>query len=171
MPPWNSALFLTALLTGCTADKEDSTEDGSENQDTSEDTDSPDPQYNIWSGPTLTFTKESSADITDPANQDAITDLVVLTRGSRGSLFNVVIEEAAEASSPLGTEWAVGDSDSIADLEFQPLKAAVNDNMAGLPGKSLVLHLIDEDIYIDVTFISWATGGGGGGFSYERSTQ
>ena len=33
-----------------------------------------------------------------------------------------------------------------------------------------MLHLITDDIYIDVSFISWTNGGNGGGFSYERST-
>ncbi len=33
----------------------------------------------------------------------------------------------------------------------------------------MVLHLITDDIYIDIKFLSW-TSGGNGGFSYERST-
>jgi hypothetical protein len=36
-------------------------------------------------------------------------------------------------------------------------------------GKDAVLHLIADDIYLDIKFLSW-TAGGGGGFSYERST-
>ena len=39
-------------------------------------------------------------------------------------------------------------------------------------GENFVLHLIEEDIYLDVRFLSWTSGNGaGGGFSYERSTQ
>jgi hypothetical protein len=34
-----------------------------------------------------------------------------------------------------------------------------------------VVHLIEENIYLDVTFLSWVIGrDSGGGFSYERST-
>jgi hypothetical protein len=35
-----------------------------------------------------------------------------------------------------------------------------------------VVHLITDDIYIDITFLDWTPGigGGGGGFVYERST-
>ena len=126
----------------------------------------------IWTGPRTTFTKDNFADPTDPANQDAITDAVVLTRGERGSLINVVVEESANSSSPGGTEWAVGTTEALEELQFQPLKQAANNQMQNLPGTALVLHLIDEDIYIDVTFLSWTRGSGsGGGFSYERTTQ
>ena len=37
-------------------------------------------------------------------------------------------------------------------------------------GKDLVLHLIEEDIYLSVKFKSWSQGKKGG-FSYERSTM
>jgi hypothetical protein len=35
----------------------------------------------------------------------------------------------------------------------------------------MVVHLITDDIYIDIKFLSWTSGGAGGGFSYERSTD
>ena len=126
----------------------------------------------IWSGPTLTFTKADGVDHTQPTNQDAITDNVVLTRGDRGSLLNVVLEDTANTESPAGTEWAVGSTDALETLVFEPLKTAANDKMKNLPGTDLVLHLTEEDIYIDVTFLSWSSGGdSGGGFGYERSTE
>ncbi len=41
-------------------------------------------------------------------------------------------------------------------------------------GRNMVIHLITDDIYIDIKFLSWTPGGGDtsglGGFSYERST-
>ena len=120
----------------------------------------------IWSGPTITFTKENGAD-----SQDAITDLVILTRGNRGSLFNVVIETSASGISPLGTEWAKGTTAELDTLTFDNLKGAANNQMSQLPGDDYVLHLVEENIYIDVKFIGWTSGGSsGGGFSYERST-
>ncbi|MEC7985010.1 MAG: hypothetical protein VX278_07595 [Myxococcota bacterium] len=138
-------------------------------EDTSSDVE--ESQYNIWSGDSITFTKQNFADHTDPANQDVLTNRVVLTRTDRGSLINVVIEESASSTSPEGTEWSIGSTDEIEQLFFTPLKEAVNNNMSGLAGKSLVLHLLEDDIYIDVTFLSWTAGGAGGGFSYERSTS
>ena len=35
----------------------------------------------------------------------------------------------------------------------------------------MVVHLITDDIYIDIKLLSWSSGGTGGGFSYERSTD
>ena len=99
-----------------------------------------------------------------------ITDKVILTRGIQGSLFNVVTETSEGVGSPEGTEWAKGTTDDLDTLEFQSLKPAANNQLKNVPGESFVLHLIEEDIYIDLTFISWERGGSGGGFSYERST-
>ncbi|MBM76553.1 MAG: hypothetical protein CMK59_14190 [Proteobacteria bacterium] len=95
---------------------------------------------------------------------------MVLTRGDRGSLYNVVTETSANSSSPDGTQWAVGSTDDLDNLEFETLKSAAGNNMKDIPGIPLVLHLIEEDIYIDLTFTSWSSGGSGGGFSYERTT-
>jgi hypothetical protein len=39
-----------------------------------------------------------------------------------------------------------------------------------IDGQDLVLHLITENIYMDIKFTSWKSGKGGG-FSYERSTD
>jgi hypothetical protein len=99
-----------------------------------------------------------------------VTDTVVLTRGDRNSLFNILQENNGGAVSPAGTAWAMGQTTELDSLTFTPLKEAANQQMKQLPGKDLVLHLIEEDIYIDVTFISWASGSSGGGFSYERTT-
>ena len=32
------------------------------------------------------------------------------------------------------------------------------------------MHLVQDQIYLNVKFLSWTSSGGGGGFSYERST-
>jgi hypothetical protein len=165
-------LFTFTLLVGC-SNKSTTDDSGNVKNDTSSINDSTpvEPELNIWTGSNITFTKESNADPTDPANQDSITDNVKLTRGQQGSLFNVVIESSAGNNSPEGTEWAKGTTDDIEILEFQPLKSAANNQLKNVPGESFVLHLIEEDIYIDLTFISWESGGSGGSFSYERSTQ
>jgi hypothetical protein len=125
----------------------------------------------IWSGDPITVTKEDDADHTDPANQDALTERVILTRGDQGSLMNVVVETSADSSSPAGTEWAIGRTDDLDELEFDSLKGAANGDMKDVPGVSFVLHLIEDDIYVDVTFVSWTAGDSGGGFRYERSTE
>ena len=171
--------LLLSTLFGCINDKNYDCDDANvscnndetNSSDTSTSNETPADLYNIWSGPPITFTKESNADYNDPANQDAITDLVVLTRASRGSLFNVVLEDSADSASPAGVEWSKGTTDEIDSLVFDTLKGAAGNVMSTLPGSSYVMHLIEEDVYIDVRFISWTSGGSGGGFSYERSTQ
>ena len=172
-----AATILLATLIGCSSEKSDTaddteaTEETGGDQDPATDTAEEETGPEIWTGPSMTFTKEDGADHTDPANQDAITDLVVLTRANRGSLINIAVEDAATASTPSGTEWAEGSTDNMEGLAFNTLKGAANNNMSSISGKSYVLHLVEEDIFIDVTFLSWTAGGNGGGFSYERSTQ
>ena len=182
-------ILFSFLISGCSssdADESPSSTDTSDTVDSSDQTTSPgiedsgdtdtasdtdSPEATIWTGSLLTFEKADSADPSDPENQDAITDLVVLTRGDSNSLFNVVIEESATSSSPLGTEWSKGTTAELDGLKFDTLKGSMSNQMDNLPGTALVLHLIDENIYIDVTFLSWSSGDSGGGFSYERTTE
>ena len=101
-------------------------------------------------------------------------------------MFNIVIEEFAEdRTSPLDTEWAFGPTQpgnpgpitasNFANLAFAPFAPALGQeigrNAVGYgPG---VLHLISNDIYLDIRFTSWTQGDqllAGGGFSYIRST-
>ncbi|MEM9328670.1 MAG: hypothetical protein AAGA85_23590, partial [Bacteroidota bacterium] len=128
----------------------------------------------IWSGPTLSFTKENGADPTAEENQDRLTDNVWITRGNGGGqIYNAVSESsAAQSTSPEGTEWAQGSIDDVTTLVFQPFRAAVG-RPQDVVGQQLVLHLIEDDIYLSVEFTSWAgngQNGNGGGFAYDRST-
>ena len=172
---WTVAVALVALI-GCASGEDDSndkdTDTGTTASDTA-DTSSEDtgPEYTIWTGDSLVFEKPDFGDPTDPSNQDAISEFVALTRGESGSLFNVITEAEAASTSPEGTEWSEGTTADIGSLEFEPLKTAAGRQMNSVPGTDFVLHLIEEDIYIDVTFLSWTSGNNsGGGFSYERST-
>ena len=126
----------------------------------------------IWNGPRITFTKVSRADPNTPEAQDAITENVVLTRGNGNILYNIAQEMGVnQAVSPLGTLWSMGTTAELDELNFQPLKRAANNRMQAVPGRDMVLFLVDENIYIDLRFISWQPGNGsGGGFSYERTT-
>ena len=71
--------------------------------------------------------------------------------------------------SPIGTEWALGTLDQIESLSFNKFRIAVG-NPKNVPGKDLVLHLIEDDIYLSVKFLSWSNQQKGG-FSYTRSTS
>lgn len=124
----------------------------------------------VWTGDNITFSKANGADPTDSANQDRLTDNVWITRGNNGGqIFNIRSETSANKSlSPAGTEWAEGQLSDYENLTFRPFRAAVG-NPKGVVGKDLVLHLIDDDIYLQVRFTNWAQAKGGG-FAYQRST-
>lgn len=132
----------------------------------------------IFSGPPIQITKAPNADFTLPENQDMITENVIITRGNTMGLFNIAQEDSfaegqRNSPSPVGTEWAVGfTTDDLSTLDFMTWGQAVsNPPQAVSSGTNYVLHLIQEDIFIDVVFTDWSQGGGGGGgFSYQRST-
>ena len=131
----------------------------------------------IWDGPSITFTKDNFADWTDPANQDFLTPNVILTRADIEGLFNFATEQdynPSPFSSPDDTEWAFGTTADIGSLTFTDWATWHGGPAGGGPlstiGQAAVLHLISDDIYIDIMFTSWTAGGGGGGFSYIRST-
>ena len=127
--------------------------------------------YTIWTGTTLSFTKADGADPTDASNQDAITDLVKITRGNTGGqIYNIVSESVYNKNnSPLDTEWAIGTVDDIANLNFQSFRTATGGQPKVLR-QNMVLHLITDDVYLSFKITSWSTQKAGG-FSYERSTS
>lgn len=123
----------------------------------------------IWTGAPITFTKPDYS-----STADVLTPSVTLARGNNQGLFNRALEPYYdynyEELSPEDTEWAFGTTSNLANLTFQPWldwhgwcpPCALN--------RDAVLHLISEDIYIDIRFTSWTEGNRGGGFSYVRST-
>lgn len=134
----------------------------------------------IWSSSNgnITFTKSNYANWTQAGNQDRITDNVWITRENSKGIFNIRSESSAgqgcSAIEPGGTEWAYGTTADIGSLTFDTW---INTNGCTPPSmvdQDMVLHLIDEDIYLDIKFLSWTAGAsygvgpGGGGFSYVR---
>jgi glucose/arabinose dehydrogenase len=128
----------------------------------------------VWSGPLTTFIKTSGADPTQAANQDRITPNVWLTRGNLDGLYNAKTEAGfTHFLSPADTEWANGTTADYATLSYTDWNhwaKGVNPSPPSTVGINAVLHLISDDIYLDIKFISWAGGGSGGGFAYQRST-
>ena len=125
----------------------------------------------IWTGAAITFDKADGADPNQAANQDRLTDNVWITRGNNGGqIFNAKAENAADKDlSPKGTEWALGTIDEIETLNFKPFRAAVG-KPKDIVGKDLVLHLIQDDVYLSIKFTSFSSDKAGG-FVYERSTE
>jgi hypothetical protein len=134
----------------------------------------------LWLGPPVLFSKVDYANPDLKANQDSITESVSITRDNNMGIFNPVLEsgfDRDDRTSPAGTRWANGSlSYGIENLEFTDWTSTKTGQSKGEVGLRKVLHVIKEDIYIDVMFTSWTSGGGGsgtgfgGGFSYERST-
>lgn len=130
----------------------------------------------IWDGPNMTFTKINFADWTLQANQDRITPNVWITRANNQGIFNIAQEPSytgmgTTGNSPLDTEWAFGTTSNIGALTFTTWAIAMDNSPLSKIGQDMVVHLISEDIYIDIKFLSWTSAAGGGGFSYERSTD
>jgi hypothetical protein len=125
----------------------------------------------IWNGPIITFSKENNADWTLEVNQDRITDNVWITRKSNQSLLNIAKETGSGSSSPLDTEWAYGTTSNLSNLTFDTFNKTHGSNPRSAINRDMVLHLITDDIYIDIKFTSFSGGGTGGGFAYERSSN
>ena len=138
-----------------------------------------DPSETLWTGAAITFTKANNADWTNAGNQDRINDNVWLTRKDEAGLFNIAQEDGfsggsfgtRSGGSPFDTEWAFGSiADGVETLNFSYWGSAVFWTPPDMVGEDMVLHLISEDIYIDIKFTSWTSGDQGGGFSYERAS-
>lgn len=134
----------------------------------------------VWQGAPIFFEKMDNADWNLELSQDRITDNVWITRANNRFIYNIVQEEIGQTGCntgspnrlPADTEWASGTiADGINSLSFDSLLVINNCNTSSMVNQSFVLHLISDNIYMDVTFLSWTSGGAGGGFSYERSTS
>lgn len=134
----------------------------------------------VWDGPAVSFSKPAFGDPDQPANQDRITEGVWITRGDTQGIYNIAQESFYSfVVSPKDTEWAWDlnnpgktiAASNYADLSFDVWFNAHGGSPPSTVGRPGVLHIISEDIYIDITFTGWAQGAGGGGaFSYMRST-
>ena len=126
--------------------------------------------FTLWKGSILSFEKIDDSNSSIELNQDRITDNVWITRDNDGGqIYNIAKENSAvKNKSPVGTEWAIGDPDQIENLKFKSFRSAVG-KPQDIVGKDLVIHLLDDDVYLSIKFTSWSQGKKGG-FSYERST-
>jgi hypothetical protein len=128
----------------------------------------------IWNGAKITFTKTNGTDWNLAENQDRITDKVWITRQNVEGIYNIKTELGYADDSPADTEWATGSAVDYASLTFQKWEDWHGENPSSVLNLDAVLHLITDDIYIDIKFTSWTTGRGKpdpdrGGFRYVRS--
>jgi autotransporter-associated beta strand protein len=127
----------------------------------------------IWGGPIVHFEKPDGADGTLPANQDFLTANVIFARGSVQGLYNAATESSfTHFLSPAGTEWESGTTATInpgAFTDWNTWVKVINAGPRSVIGKAAVVHLITDDIYLNITFTAWG-GSGAAGFAYDRSS-
>ena len=94
-------------------------------------------------------------------------------------MINILGEVSFTSGSPAGTTWATAlnnPGDTIAAtnwaaLDFTTWTAAYANNIsANILNQNAVVHLVSDDVYLDLRFTGFQGGGSGGGFAYERST-
>jgi len=133
----------------------------------------------VWSGPSVSFSKLSGVDFTQPQFQDALTASVVIARANTQGIFNIALESAFSSSSPAGTEWATDLNNpgatiaaaNFSALSFTTWTQAYNGSpVTNAVGRQAVVHLIADDIYLDLRFTSFQGGVPGGAFAYLRAS-
>ena len=137
----------------------------------------------IWSCPEIVFTKEDNTDFNLPVNRDSLTPNVIITRASNGGqIFNFANgdqdRQFAAQTIPSGVEWAIGRTSDLDNLNFGGFREIIGRPRRNIVGLDLVMHLVEDDIFLNINFISWSRGGGtdgnntgeAGGFSYSRAT-
>ncbi len=123
----------------------------------------------VWTGFDFEFQKRNFADWTLPENQDRITNGIWITRADIRGLFNAALEDGYNGTiSPADTQWATGNAIDYQDLTFTTWFNWVEGNPPGTVGVQATLHLVSDDIYIDIMFTQWTQRFNGGGFTYLR---
>ncbi len=120
----------------------------------------------IWNSGSFSFTSTASS-------QDCITAQTCLARVT--VLYNAVCETVsgmvacATYNGPCNTEWAEGTINNWSTLTYQRLFAINSCQPPTMVGKTYVVHLIAENIYLQLRFTSWVPGASAP-ISYIRTT-
>lgn len=119
----------------------------------------------------VSFTKANYADWTLKANQDSITEGVAITRQDNEALFNAVVEPAFNyGTSPTGTKWVQNHTFNSGMGDYDFFAPALGWNVgSNILNGTMSLYIEEENRYFDVDFTTWASGGTGGGFAYDRT--
>jgi hypothetical protein len=122
----------------------------------------------LWTGPNIGFYHAFDG------LADEMTTNVIITRGSSGGLYNSFLESGATAgTSPAGTLWAQGLLANYNTLSYGPCPLEQGNSPGQYVGSTFVVHLLTNDIYLELTLTNWGGEGGAPGqqtFGYTRST-
>ena len=119
-------------------------------------------------GEAVYFVKEDYADVTNPENWDHVTGSVAIMRGDNQGLYNPYLEDSYNGLGPSGTLWHSGYTGDADPMNYTDWSNVVAGQANNLPGQTLSMWCLEENLYFDVTFDSWTSGNNGGGFSYWR---
>lgn len=120
----------------------------------------------VWDGPTNGFYHAVSG------ASDEITTNVIITRGGSGGLYNSFLESGATGGvSPKGTLWAQGTLANT-NLSYAACPMEAHGSPSQYIGHTFVVHLLTNDIYLQLTLTNWLGEGGSGDttFGYTRSS-
>lgn len=125
-----------------------------------------------WTGPNIVFTDSGNG------ATDILTANVIITRGTGGGgLYNAATESSATpGTSPAGTQWGQGTlagyMSNPSSVTFSSCPMEAHGSPAQYDGKTFVVHLVTNDIYLQLTLNAWGGqfGIGSKSFSYTRST-
>jgi hypothetical protein len=126
----------------------------------------------VWSGSNITFN--------NPGNgaTDILTASVILTRSSGGGgLYNAASEPGPQGGSPADTQWAMGTlseftNGMIPPSNFGDCPLEGGNHPPGFVTDTFVVHLVAENIYLQLTLNSWGGefGQGAKSVNYTRTT-
>ena len=86
-------------------------------------------------------------------------------------MYNIKSESGySRSNSPFDIEWAYGTTANYASLTYSSWEVFNSSLPFTMLDQDIVLHLITDNIYIDLKFTSWTMSNSGGGFSHIRST-
>jgi hypothetical protein len=137
----------------------------------------------LWTGSNITYSQSGPA--TAGTMYTGTPDVLVagavsIARNGNGPLYNPAAGETGSdfATSPKDTMWAFGTLASLPPPSSFQSFAAIRNAHAGPVGalasvivnQPMVVHLVNEDIYLSIKFTSWNHGFSGGNFTYIRST-
>ena len=120
-------------------------------------------------GDPVYFAKEDYADVMDPENWDHVTPSVAIMRGDNQGLYNPYVEDSYNGWGPSGTLWSLGSTSESDPMGYMEWVDAISGQAANLPGQTLSMWCLEENLYFDIEFESWTNGNNGGGFSYWRT--
>jgi hypothetical protein len=119
-----------------------------------------------------------------PNKVDIISDGLIIKRDNAQGLYNFILESEYDTileRSPLGTEWNSNYTDNvlngwsnlnnIRNRKYGTWKQAINNNppQSVISGLQLVMHDLSTDLYWQVIFTDWGSGGNNGEVGYTRT--